>query len=486
MTHSPTFGTDSSDLGEFNNLNVNSVNAFPAPDIDGFVKLPNLSKYVVTTSKLNTGTLKFIPETPGAIVEIRAKNLLANTLTTNLENGDPLFSGDFGILTLDIDIISSTGTAALFDTDSITFPAGTGAVVITGDIAKNISNFQSIGTIKGASAVFSLVQFVDCGAGLVVDNPVSAVIMNQVNFPGQSGTHITVLNDSALLFFTQISAQPKNGDRVFDLDNVNNTTTRFGLLGIDTSLGGTTGLEETVDSDTQLGTVFPFINVDTTNNPVELIMPDAAGVGILNTTIRGITDLGNAATNNITILPFATDGTQIDGLPSFTMDKNNQVVLFELIDGQWLEIGNTDEYAAFGAMGYSDNATDTVIDFADTYVDIGGTIGVGDLRRFIFSTNELEYTGWKTDEFRISVNFSLKKALGASAREIRAALFIDTGSGFVEQGSAPMDMDNNLKSFGFVSIRELSTGDKLKMEIKNITNDDDILIVTYDLVVTKV
>jgi len=88
-------------------------------------------------------------------------------------------------------------------------------------------------------------------------------------------------------------------------------------------------------------------------------------------------------------------------------------------------------------------------------------------------------------KFSVSVHLSLKKAQGASARTVRAALFIDTGSGFVEDGSVPLDMDNALKSFGFSGVQTINTGDKLKVMIKNETNTDNILIVTYDVVVNQ-
>lgn len=146
--------------------------------------------------------------------------------------------------------------------------------------------------------------------------------------------------------------------------------------------------------------------------------------------------------------------------------------------------GNALDSYWVGVMGFLDNATDTVIDFVDTYTDMAGTILAGaNNERFTFSTNELTYIGLETKKFVINVHISLKKALGASARTVRAALFIDTGSGFVETGSAPLDMDNNLKSFGFAGVQILNTGTKLKVMIKNETNDDDILVVTYDVVV---
>jgi len=245
-------------------------------------------------------------------------------------------------------------------------------------------------------------------------------------------------------------------------------------------------IQETYTEDREIDLLIEYVGVDTTSNTVEIELPSSLAGNVLNGKKVWIIDQGNAGTNNVTTIPNIGDSTTIQGKTSFVLDKDGQTVAFELVDDQWLIFANTDRYVAFGAMGFSDNATDTVIVEVDTYVDIDGTIAVGDLERFSFNTNELEYTGDKTEEFRISVSFSVKKSLGASAREIRAALFIDSGSGFVEDGSAPMDMDNNIKSFGFSSIKELSKGDKVKMMIKNVTNDDDILIVTYDFVVTVV
>lgn len=148
--------------------------------------------------------------------------------------------------------------------------------------------------------------------------------------------------------------------------------------------------------------------------------------------------------------------------------------------------GNELDSCWVGVMGFADNATETVIATVDTYTDIAGTIsGSPDNERFTLLDGVLTYIGLETRKFMINVNIALKKSLGASARTVRGALFTDTGSGFIENGSAPLDMDNNIKSFGFNGVTILNTGDKLKVQIKNETNEDNILVVTYDFSVNK-
>lgn len=144
-----------------------------------------------------------------------------------------------------------------------------------------------------------------------------------------------------------------------------------------------------------------------------------------------------------------------------------------------------DSYWA-GVFGFLDNAVETEIDFVDTYTDIEGVIVAGlSNERFTLSDGVWTYIGEETIKAIINVNMSLKKALGASARTVRVALFTDTGSGFVENGSAPLDMDNNIKSFGFTGLEVLNKGDRQKLMIKNETNTDNVLIVTYDVAVHK-
>jgi len=145
-----------------------------------------------------------------------------------------------------------------------------------------------------------------------------------------------------------------------------------------------------------------------------------------------------------------------------------------VIDSYWI-----------GSMGFVNNAVNTVIALANTYTDIAGTIVAGaDNERFTFLDGVLTYIGLETKKFVIAINLSLRKAAGASSRTIRAALFIDEGSGFVEGVSAPLDMNNRIRGLGFGGTQTLKTGDKVKAQIKNETNSEDILIVAYDFVIS--
>jgi len=245
-------------------------------------------------------------------------------------------------------------------------------------------------------------------------------------------------------------------------------------------------IQTTVTSDSTLTSLLEYIGVDTTSNTVEVELPDSSGTNVINGKKIWIIDQGNAETNNITVIPNGSDSTTIQGQSSFVMDKDNQIIELELVDDQWIFLGNTDRYVAFAAMGFTDNAIDTAIAVVDTYVDIAGTIVAGDLERFTFSSGELTYTGPQTEEFKIIISLSTVKTLGASAVRVRAALFVDSGAGFVEQGSVPLDMDDRLKAFAFSGNKQLSTGDVLKVQIKNEDNTDDILVVTYNFTIASI
>jgi len=96
-----------------------------------------------------------------------------------------------------------------------------------------------------------------------------------------------------------------------------------------------------------------------------------------------------------------------------------------------------------GVMEFTDNATETVIVTIDTYVDIAGTIvASAENERFTFASGVLTYIGLESKKFRASVDLTVKKGMGASAQQIRAGFFIDSGSGFVEVKNVPLDMTN--------------------------------------------
>ena len=198
----------------------------------------------------------------------------------------------------------------------------------------------------------------------------------------------------------------------------------------------------------------------------------SSGDAIFNITAT-ITD---KITINDTLISNAAEGTLF---AAGSKDQTHpQVIAFN--NGNEL-----DSYWA-GVFGFPDNAVETEIDFIDTYTDIGGVIVAGlSNERFTLEDGVWTYIGEETIKAIININMSLKKALGASARTVRAALFTDAGSGFVENGSAPLDMDNNIKSFGFTGLEILKKGDRQKIMIKNETNTDNILIVTYDVTVHK-
>jgi hypothetical protein len=334
-----TFSTVQSDIARNKVVNVESLNAFPNP-VNNVVTLESGVKYILT-KPINTGVLQFTT-TAGGTVEITSSNEGTNNWTTLLTNNDALFIGDFGRLQkTDIDFISGTGTSGFYN---ITATTASRPVLV--QERSLIFNFGTLGTIDGASSFNDSMGIVLCKDGITINDSGSAlgagVKWNNISFAGQQGDHMTITGSADFISLTGIAATPASGDTVFNLSGANNTISIITGNAIDTSLGGTTGLEVTYSSDTVLNTIYEYINVDTTSGPVQITLPEATGVGILDGTIRAIIDLGNAETNNITVIPNPLDSTTIELASSYVIDKDNTIVKFELIGDQWTVVSNTD------------------------------------------------------------------------------------------------------------------------------------------------
>lgn len=477
-----TFSTVLTDIPRNNTVYVESLNVFDSVRVGNIVSVPNLVKYI-TTQPLNMGLLQFIPDTPGGVAEFTSSNIEANTWTTELENNDPLFSGDFGVLIHSMNISSATGTSKLFDINATTVDR---ALVF--QERGLISNFGSIGSITGASSGMVLMAYFGCGEGIVITNPgdENGLDWDFVRFENQLGNHLTVVGQADFMFYDKIRATPANGDQVFDFSQTDNIVTAFSSLGIDTSLGGKTGLEQEVSSDTVLGSIFPFINVDTTNNPVEITLPEVDGFGITNGTIRSIRDEGgNAGTNNIEVIPNPNGfSTRTDGRPSFTMNTDDQVIIVELTDSQWLLLGNTG-LPPLGSFALKQNVSVTTIANPNEFTDIAGAATApsqNNLFIFTSSPNVLESISANTYDAFIQVNGSLKRSVGASTRNYALALFEDAGSGFIQIAGGESNSGVTLQprgvSFGVPAT--IVEGNKYKVMVENRTTADDV-IVDYDI-----
>jgi len=149
---------------------------------------------------------------------------------------------------------------------------------------------------------------------------------------------------------------------------------------------------------------------------------------------------------------------------------------------------NTNELDSYwiGSLGFKENATATVV-VLNTYTDILGTSSDKELERFTRSGNILTYIGLENIKTNIEVTISASRTTPASsARTIRAAIFIDTGSGFVEQNdSFSMTMKGDVANFSFQIPATLTNGDIIKVQIKNEDTTDSILVVDYNLTVGK-
>lgn len=241
-------------------------------------------------------------------------------------------------------------------------------------------------------------------------------------------------------------------------------------------------IQATYIADQALDSLIEFVGVDTTSNIVEIELPDSSSSNVLNTKEIYIIDQGNAATNNITIIPNASDGTTIEGEASYIVQTNNAIVSFKLIDGLWAKIIETNPILNLGSFHMHGNAVITDIEFIDTNTDIAGTATASSLNsNFTFATNpnRLIYIGIKDIIGMLTITASMSKA-NASDKVFRI-LGIKNGSEIEGCNVAT----NILKAMIEVSVSypvDLVTNDAIKIMIRNETDNEDVT--DTDLVVT--
>lgn len=96
-------------------------------------------------------------------------------------------------------------------------------------------------------------------------------------------------------------------------------------------------IQATYTADQELTSLIEYVGVDTTSNVVEIELPDSTGTDVLNGKKIWIIDQGNAATNNITVIPNSSDSTTIQLADEYVIAEDDQIVIFELVDDQWIK-----------------------------------------------------------------------------------------------------------------------------------------------------
>ena len=238
-------------------------------------------------------------------------------------------------------------------------------------------------------------------------------------------------------------------------------------------------IQATFTADQELDSLVEYVGVDTTSNTVEIELPDSTGNDVLNGKKILIIDQGNAATNNITIIPNASDTTTIEGDGSIIIDKDNDIIKFELVDNQWLVVAKARKDYVVGLMVMTENTVPTVISVVDTYVDIEGTIvaGVGNERFTFDGDDELTYVGIKPIKAAIDMSIFLKRASAAAARVMKFAILVND----VVIQEASVTMSSVITNSSFVSGISLVSGDTIKIQVKNTEDTANVIITTYDL-----
>ncbi len=477
MGNRESFSTDISTIGRNGVVEAESLNAFPAA-VSGEIPLDDQVKWILTSPIDFTG-LKFIPAVPGAEIEIVSSNESRNSLGVGLTGGESVFSGDFGrIQLLDLNILAVNSTTNLFDVE-----ATTAARPVLAMQRNLIFSFAAIGTLEGMSSFNTAQAYLNCADGITFINPGSAagagVSWDGITFIGQLGDHVTIIGDSDFIKFDDIFAAPQTGDQVFNFDQANNTiTTLPNTLAIDTTGGGTTGLEQIIDSDTTLGSIFPVIEVDTALNTVKVTLPDIDGIGIQNGTRRTLIDLGNAGTNNITVVPFSVAITKIMALERFVMDVDDQAVIFEVAGDQWLIDSNTDSYLVQFSTGFTGGSTETVLSDTSTFVKVAGAYVNGDFTRASATGGVITSEGFLSTTVDIHANIDLLLTPATETDTIEVALFRNGAEVTDSRVSKTLDSVFQIPSSPSFNVKAnipWNEDDALDIRIRNTSNATNIV-----------
>ena len=286
-----------------------------------------------------------------------------------------------------------------------------------------IVGFDKIGNLDGIALLTKTVAYILNGDGWSL-NDMSFITIEDQLYVLQSGDHITMTgNLSDFGFIREIVATPSDGDAVLNLDSA---------LNIRRSL--------------QIS--------------MSVFMP-VPGLTFFNSN-------GIESTGGTFFKPGGLDGTD-PKIRVFTVEQ--------VIDSNWV-----------GSLGFKENTTITTV-LLDTYTDIVGTMVAGiENERFTTLVDTLTYTGKEDIKTRIEVSISASRTVPASSgRTIRAAVFIDSGLGFIEKtDSLSMTIKGDVASFSFrTKPIILLTNDKIKVQIKNEDTIDSILIIDYNLTVEK-
>lgn len=327
MAHIPLSGTVVRDITRNKIVNVESLNVFNEFTTGRTTTLPSGVTFDVTKDFDWEDRLFIFPTDE----TVAFSGSVTNGINTKISGTDVLFSGTPGRVDFNtINIISENG-GKCFD-----ISAGVNVVPFLGLATARIQGFDAIGDLNGMSAGFENVAYIFNGAGWNM-NDMGIIGMVEINFVFQTGDHITATGTSSNIFFRDILGNPSTGDQLFNFDGLTVTGNSSFINTIFTNVnGGTSGLIQAISSDTTLGNIFTDIRVDTASNVVEIELPDtstrlpAIGYKIF------ITDTGNAQTNNITVIPNASDGTTIQGVLKYGITQDNQITIFELVDSQWV------------------------------------------------------------------------------------------------------------------------------------------------------
>lgn len=211
MAYIPLNATEETDIPRNRTVNVESLNAFPAPvanivRIDDSVTAGEDVTYI-TTKPLDWGTLRLeIPDF--GRVTFKSSNPTSNTWTYRGTGTEPFLFGEMARVSVESLLLQSANGGALFD-----FSTGFLALEKT-----NIQGFDTLGTLDGMSFQAENTSLLNNGNGLSASN---MILMNmaEIELSGQTDDDITI-NGCLIGLFTGIVGFPGPGLSIFNIESL--------------------------------------------------------------------------------------------------------------------------------------------------------------------------------------------------------------------------------------------------------------------------
>lgn len=166
---------------------------------------------------------------------------------------------------------------------------------------------------------------------------------------------------------------------------------------------------------------------------------------------------------------------------SLYVDKDSGL-LYQNTDGSttWMALATI----AYGHGYYQDNTTQTTIGTINTWTAVGNNLTEGNSVGFSASTDTLVLITGYDGEYEINGEVTISFVAGTNAYEVGLSINGANPTAGTYNG-ATIDTTYQTQTIGFESKKSLSGGDTIEFAVRNLTNNNNIIIKNAQLFVRR-